>query len=100
VPTLSNFKAWLEKYKQEGGPVCQFANVTLQIVSLLTKINHKRNEAKGKDVPDDRPVVTINQSSVISQGVQVEAQWAAAFVHLVSAGGPEKCRPGRSRSVE
>jgi integrase len=48
VPILPNLKAWLEKHKKESGPVCQFANVTDQIVSLLTKINHKRREAAGE----------------------------------------------------
>jgi integrase len=50
VPILPNLRAWLVEHKQEAGPVCGFANVTDQIVSLVTKINHRREErAEGRE---------------------------------------------------
>jgi integrase len=54
VPILPNLRVWLEKHKQESGPVCSFANVTDQIVSLLTKINKARKEAarEGEEVEE------------------------------------------------
>jgi hypothetical protein len=62
VPILPNLRAWLDlavsklaerdaAAKDGGapsGPVCPFSNVTDQIVSLLTKINHKRAESHTK----------------------------------------------------
>jgi integrase len=51
VPILPNLRAWLEKALADGhhesGPVCPFANVTDQIVSLLTKINKARSAECG-----------------------------------------------------
>jgi integrase len=53
VPILPNLKLWLESFLaespladggQRSGPVCSFANVTDQIVSMVTKINRKRVE--------------------------------------------------------
>lgn len=52
VPILPSLRAWLEKVLADGhprsGPVCSFANVTDQIVSLLTKINRQRTEDGGR----------------------------------------------------
>jgi integrase len=69
VPILPNLRGWLDlavgqlaegkaAAKDGGapsGPVCPFSNVTDQIVSLLTKINHKRAGAtpEGQDVLAD-----------------------------------------------
>jgi integrase len=63
VPILPNLRAWLElalsklpEEQRKSGPVCPFANVTDQIVSLLTKINHKRADG----TPDGQEVKELN----------------------------------------
>lgn len=68
VPILPNLKLWLEQApadgKQRSGPVCPFANVTDQIVSLLTKINKQRAEDSG----------ALGERALPSEGHQ-EVKW-------------------------
>jgi integrase len=47
VPILPNLRAWLRDHREESGPVCPFANVTDQLVSLVTKINKVRSAKCG-----------------------------------------------------
>ena len=48
VPILDNLRQWLERHRQEAGPVCVYLNMASEIESMIRTINVSRRAAWAK----------------------------------------------------